>query len=200
MGLFLYMKLDSEYWNKQYRQEKAGWDIGYVSPPLREYFEQLQRKDLKILVPGAGNGYEVEYLHNTGFLNVYLLDFSSEVTSSFLKRNPDFPATHIFREDFFQHEGKYDLIIEQTFFTSIPRTRRSEYARKMNRLLISGGKLCGLLFNHEFGNSHPPFGGTEEEYRQLFMPYFDFIYFETAYNSIKPRKDREIFLCLRKKD
>ena len=51
-----------EYWINRYKEERTGWDIGYPSTPLKEYIDQLQDKNLRILIPGAGNGYEAEYL------------------------------------------------------------------------------------------------------------------------------------------
>lgn len=185
-----------EYWDKFFKEGKIGWDIGYVSTPLKEYFDQIGDKRIKILVPGAGNGWEVEYLFRSGFSETYMLDISKEAINSFKKRFPDFPDNNIFNEDFFKHNGKYDLIVEQTFFSSLPRTLRADYVENMHRLLKPGGKLVGLLFNHEFGLDKPPFGGSVEEYRELFAGKFSFIHFKTAYNSIKPRKGRELFFLL----
>ncbi len=184
-----------EYWDQFYEEKKTGWDIGYVSTPLKEYFDQLKDCSLKILVPGAGNGYEVEYLYTNGFKNTFLLDFSQKAIDSFLQRFPDFPEENILKENFFQHEGKYDLIVEQTFFSSLPGKSRPHYAEKVYSLLNAGGKLTGLLFNHEFPFDHPPFGGSPQEYKKLFNR-FEFKIFETAYNSIKPRRGRELFFVL----
>ena len=50
------------YWTNRYSKAKTGWDIGYPSTPLKTYFDQLENKDLRILIPGAGNAYEAEYL------------------------------------------------------------------------------------------------------------------------------------------
>ena len=50
------------YWSKRYKEERTGWDIGFPSLPLKTYIDQLENKDLKILIPGAGNAYEAEYL------------------------------------------------------------------------------------------------------------------------------------------
>jgi thiopurine S-methyltransferase len=187
-----------EYWDKFYREDKLGWDIGYVSTPLKEYFDQLKDKSIRILVPGAGNGWEVEYLYRSGFNNTFLLDFSKEAVRKFRSRFPAFPASQIITEDFFLHKGKYDLIVEQTFFSSLPRSMRKQYVEKCHELLNARGKWVGLLFNHEFGKNEPPFGGTPEEYTALFSGKFSFIHFETAYNSIKPRKGRELFILLLK--
>ena len=149
-------------------------------------------------MPGAGNGYEVEYLYNKGFSNTFLLDFSQKAIASFKKRCAEFPNENIVCQDFFKHEGRYDLIVEQTFFSSLSKTQRKSYVNQVYRLLLPGGKLMGLLFNHEFTYDYPPFGGTTDEYRKLFSP-FRFMVFETAYNSIKPRRNREVFFILEKK-
>ena len=125
-----------------------------------------------------------------------MLDWSDIIISEFKKRAVHFPAENIFTEDFFKHKGKYDLIIEQTFFCAIDRNLRAEYAKKVYELLNPGGKLTGLLFNHEFEKDTPPFGGSEEEYIKYFKPFFKFKHFSTAYNSIKPRAGRELFVNL----
>ena len=188
-----------QYWNNLYEQGKMGWDMGYVSPPLKKYFDQITDKTIKILIPGAGSSWEVEYLHNLGFTNVFLLDFAESSIKTFKERCPDFPVNRILHQDFFEHSEKYDLIVEQTFFSSFHPENRLKFSNKISELLKSKGKYMGLLFNHEFDFEGPPFGGTVEEYSKLFADRFEILEFETAYNSIKPRHKRELFILLRKK-
>ena len=186
-----------DYWEQRYINEQTGWDIGEVSAPLKEYFDQLQNKDLKILIPGGGNAHEASYLHHAGFTNVYVLDIAEQPKVNFLSSHPDFPADHWIGEDFFQHTGSYDLIVEQTFFCAIDPNRRAEYARKCHQLLNNSGKLAGVLFNCSFDGG-PPFGGTETEYRKYFELLFRFKIWSACYNSIKPREMRELFIILEK--
>ena len=193
------MNLSEQYWNDLYNSKQTGWDIGYVSTPLKEYFDQLLCKSIKILVPGAGRAWEAEYLFESGFRNTYVLDFSENAIDEFKKRCPSFPESQLICQDFYKHNGSYDLIVEQTFFSSLIPEQRAAYTKQSCNLLNNGGKLVGLLFNHEFNFNGPPFGGSVEEYKQLFNPYFEFEFLETAINSIAPRKGREIFLLLRKK-
>lgn len=188
-----------EYWNKSFKNKKIGWDIGAISTPLKSYIDQLENKNLKILIPGAGNAYEAEYLYKLGFKNTFVLDFADEAVASFLNRFPSFPENQIFNENFFVHKGSYDLILEQAFFTAFPKSFRLKYVQKMNKLLSKRGKLVGLWFTHEFNNPFPPYGGTEKEYKELFKPFFHFKTFEIAYNSIKPRAGREFFIIMQKK-
>ena len=189
-----------EYWDSYYEgDKKVGWDIGYVSTPLKEYFDQIKNKKLKILIPGAGSGWEAEYLFKLGFNNTFLLDFSKQAVRRFNERFSEFPSEQIITEDFFEHEGIYDIIVEQTFFTSFPLEYRNRFAQKIYDLLNNEGKYMGITFNHYFNLEKPPFGTTLDEFRQLFAPYFDFKILETATNSIKPRKGREMFFVMVKR-
>ncbi len=188
----------SSFWNERYQSGEMGWDIGYPSTPIKEYFDQVENKELSILIPGAGNAYEAEYLHKIGFTDVTVLDFSAEAISSFQKRVPDFPEDKLIQQDFFEHKGQYDLIVEQTFFCALNPKLREQYVRKMYELMKVGGKLVGLLFDDELNNDRPPYGGSRREYKALFERYFTFQKFETAYNSIKPREGREIFFTMKK--
>ena len=61
------MKLNDKYWNNRYEKLETPWDVGKVSIPLKEYFEQISDKQQKILIQGSGNGYEGEYLFNNNF-------------------------------------------------------------------------------------------------------------------------------------
>ncbi len=89
--------------------------------------------------------------------------------------------------------------MEQTFFCAIDPKLRAAYAAKCAELLAPGGRLVGVLFNTTFSKPGPPFGGTIEEYHAYFEPYFRFIHFEEAFNSIAPRQGRELFINLQKK-
>ena len=192
------MKLDKNYWDQLYINKTLGWDIGYISPPLKNYFDQLSNKNLKILIPGGGTGYEVEYLYNKGFKNTYYLDYSKYAINSFQKKSPSFPKANIISEDFFNHKGSYDLIIELAFFTSIDPENREQLANKIYELLNTGGKYVGLFFNHEFKLNKPPYGAMKETYLELIKDKFSVKTFEVAYNSIKPRAGRELFFIFEK--
>ena len=40
----LEMKLIKDLWNERYENQDTAWDIGHISTPLKEYFEQLENK------------------------------------------------------------------------------------------------------------------------------------------------------------
>lgn len=186
-------------WESRYKEGNTGWDIGQVSTPLKAYFDQLKNKNLKILIPGGGNGYEAAYLYEIGFKQVFLLDFAENPLRNFEKKYPEFPKEHLLYENFFEHKQSYDLIVEQTFFCAIHPSQRADYARKTHSLLKPSGKLVGLLWSVPMNEDHPPFGGSKTEYHQYFDPYFKYLHFENSYNSIQPRAGKELFLCAVKK-
>lgn len=193
------VKLDAEYWSNRYDEGTAAWDLGEVSPPLKNYIDQVNDKNLRILIPGCGNTYEADYLLKLGFTNVTVIDIAPALVAHLKEKYKDNPNIKIVLGDFFEHKGRYDLILEQTFFCALNPTLREKYIAKMNDLLATNGKLVGVLFNRYFEEQGPPFGGTKEEYEPMFSPYFTFKTFETCYNSFSKRKDAELFVILLKK-
>ncbi|TBW28344.1 methyltransferase domain-containing protein [Gramella sp. KN1008] len=185
--------VNSEFWSARYRENKTGWDIGHVSTPIKEYIDQLGNKELKILIPGAGNSYEAEYLFTNGFTNVFICDIVPEPIENFKKRVPGFPKVQLIQKDFFSLTGTYDLILEQTFFCAIPVERRAKYARKCHDLLSKDGRIAGVFFEFKLTGEGPPFGGSREEYLTYFSKYFKIDILERCYNSIKPRQGNELF-------
>lgn len=193
------MNLDREFWEERYQSESTPWDAGSITRPLKEYAEQLLSRDLRILIPGAGNAHEAAWLWEQGFKGVHVLDWSGKALENFQQKLPSFPSTQLIEGDFFKHEGEYDLILEQTFFCALPPKRRADYARQMANLLAPTGKLVGLLFSFPLTEQGPPFGGSTEEYLGYFSPIFNVKVLEPCYNSIKPRSGNELFLIAVKK-
>lgn len=190
---------DQAYWEARYREGSTGWDIGYASPQLVHYFDELSDKELKVLIPGVGYGHEAEYLIASGFRNVHVLDIVESPLLDLQKRVKS-PFLHIHREDFFQHEDQYDLIIEQTFFCALHPSERERFVQKTYDLLKMRGKMAGLLWNVEMNTDRPPFGGSVEEYIRLFQHDFNIEVMEQANHSVLPRKGREVFFVIKKAD
>lgn len=187
--------LSIEYWNQRYVNNDFGWDIGSISNPLKEYFNQLSNKEIFILIPGAGNAYEAEYLVNNDFTNVFVCDFANEPLKNLQQRCTKIKKENLLHTDFFQLQNlRFDLIVEQTFFCALHPSLRKKYFEKMHELLKPKGKLVGLLFNEPLNSDKPPFGGSKNEYEIYFKDHFKIHTYETCYNSIKPRAGRELFI------
>ena len=188
--------LNQEYWDTQYKVKATGWDIGSVSSPIKTIVDALENKNSSILIPGCGNSYEAEYLLKQGFTNVTLIDIAPTLVAAISEKFADNDAVNVILGDFFELEGKYDLIIEQTFFCALPPTMRQKYVWKMHQLLAENGKIEGVLFNRDFDIS-PPFGGNKAEYEQLFAAAFD-LKLELCQNSIEKRTNTELVIDFQK--
>ncbi|MEM6963446.1 MAG: SAM-dependent methyltransferase [Bacteroidota bacterium] len=192
-----------DFWSLRYEENRTGWDIGYPSTPIKTYIDQIENKEIKILIPGAGNAYEAEYLFHQGYKNVDVVDIASAPLEGLQKRVSDFPKSQMIQVNFFEHEGQYDLILEQTFFCSFPpnKENRKLYAKTMHSLLAKNGKLVGVWFDFPLSGDmvKRPFGGDRAEYLTYLSPYFDVQIFEKCYNSIPPRAGTELFGIFQKK-
>ena len=191
--------LDGNYWSSRYNDGTSAWDLGEVSPPLKNYIDQVEDKNIRVLIPGCGNTYEADYLLKMGFTDITVIDIAPALVAHLKEKYKDEPNIKIILGDFFKHEGKYDLILEQTFFCAIDPALRKDYVAKMPELLAPNGKLVGVLFNRQFEEQGPPFGGTKEEYEPMFAKDFILKTFEPCYNSFSKRKDSELFINLVKK-
>lgn len=190
--------LASEYWGNRYVGNDIPWDAGSITKPIQAFADGLTDKSLKILIPGCGNAYEAEYFFRKGFVNTFILDYAPAAVENFTKRVPEFPKEQALCEDFFTHEGQYDLIIEQTFFCALLPEQRESYVKKVHQLLRPSGKLAGVLFDAPLNTDKVPYGGTKEEYLPLFKKYFDKLKLEPCKNSIKPREGSELFILAEK--
>lgn len=193
---------DQSFWESLWQQSETRWDLQAVSSPLAAYVDQIpvEKRDLKLLIPGCGNGYEALYLLKQGFTQVTMLDIAPTAVEHLRQRlDADAPgwesSLQLVCGDFFKHEGPYDLILEQTFFCTLDPAFRPSYVLKMKELLHPGGKLAGLLFDREFPDG-PPFGGSKAEYEKLFGEHFRIRTMERCTNSVAPRAGTELFFIV----
>jgi SAM-dependent methyltransferase len=192
--------MDQNFWESRWEQNQTGWDIGHDSPALINYMLQVPNKTIKVLIPGCGSAHETNILLNLGFKDIHLMDIAKIPAEKLRKKFENHPEVTVHCEDFFKHNGSYDLILEQTFFCAIDPTLRKNYAEHCHKLLKPGGKLVGLLFNKIFDAPGPPFGGTEKDYRVIFKGLFNIHTMEPCRNSILPRQNSELFFILTKKE
>ncbi|MEZ5045830.1 MAG: methyltransferase [Chitinophagaceae bacterium] len=190
--------LDKDYWNAQYSSNNTKWDLNEVSPAIRQYIDQIQDSNIKILIPGCGNAHEAHYLLQKGFKNIHLIDIAPVLVNNLKEKYKNNHYIEIIEGDFFEHQESYDLILEQTFFCAIAPTMRQAYADKVYELLKPHGKLVGVLFDKEFEFDGPPFGGCKCKYVNYFEGRFDFKVFEKCSLSHPKRKDEELFIILQK--
>lgn len=182
------------FWENRWQSGQTGWDLGQPSPPIVSFFENISSNippDSAILIPGCGNAHEADFLLKKGFSNITLIDISPKAAADLQVRFGD--KLTVLEGDFFEMKGRFDLIVEQTFFCAIDPSLRPNYVEKMASLLKPGGRLVGLLFDTEFDGG-PPFGGNRTEYGPIFEPFFEIKTMEICQNSIPPRQGRELWV------
>lgn len=190
------IRLTRNFWESRWVQGQTGWDIGSVSPIMQDYILQIENPKSKILIPGCGSAHEADFMLQNGFKNVTILDISPSACVAAQKRFKDRDIV-ILCEDFFEHRGKYDYILEQTFFCALDPSMRPDYAQKTRNLLSAGGTLFGLLFDRVFDKEGPPFGGDKSEYYSLFEPLYDQVSITDSEGSIPEREGTEVFIEIR---
>jgi len=191
------MNFDEQYWTERYDAGKDGWDLGCISPPIKEYIDQLTNKDIKILIPGAGISHEAEYIHNQGFTNLYVCDISNVPLDNLKDRVTTFPVDNLIHGNFFEIQDEFDLVLEQTFFCALNPLLRQDYIEQMSKIIKPKGNLIGLLFSMEFDKEGPPFGGVINNYKAMFSKKFDIRVITPCTNSIESRMGSELFINMR---
>jgi thiopurine S-methyltransferase len=192
------MKLDQSYWNERYLNSKTAWDLKRVSHPMKHIIDRLEDKNAAILIPGAGNAHEARYLLERGFTNVTVLDIASDPINR-LKKSLYALHLNVIQQDFFEHQGSYDIILEQTFFCALESRFRESYPRQASMLLKDNGALTGVLFNFPDLRAEPPYGGSAAEYQSLFEPWFHIATIKDCEHSEIERTGKELFIHLIKK-
>lgn len=193
------MQLNKNYWQSRYEKGETGWDIGRISKPIKGIIDRIENKDARILIPGAGNGFEASYLFNKGFTNTFILDMAPHPLQAFEALNPSFPKSQILMMNFFDLDAEFDIIIEQTFFCALDPVLRPKYVQQTHDLLDESGILTGVLFDHPMHIDHPPFGGSRDEYVGLFSNHYHLDQLQPCETSEEGRMGKELILSFERR-
>ncbi len=106
------LPLDEKYWDTRWENQETAWDVGYASPAITDYIDEIKDKNISILIPGCGNAYEAEYLLKNGFQNIALIDIAPKAVEILQSKFRNDPQIKVILGDFFEHKGEYDLMLE----------------------------------------------------------------------------------------
>lgn len=152
-----------EFWDTRFRGGVTPWDAGGVPLRLREWLRQ-RTQPMRVLIPGAGTGYEAGYFGERGH-DVVAIDFSDGAIEAARHR--------VVKADFFTYPATgFDLVYERAFLCALPRRLWPQWAQRMAQLVRSGGELAGFFYldDNERG---PPFGTSRGELADLRARAFD---------------------------
>ncbi len=95
--------------------------------------------------------------------------------------------------NFFEFEGRFDIIYDYTFLCALPHHYRKPWAQKMSELLSEEGELITLIFPICPGmEGGPPYELSVDIMKELLLPFFDLTHLEAPKESFKGREGQEM--------
>jgi SAM-dependent methyltransferase len=159
-----------EFWDTRFRDGVTPWDAGGVPPAVKNWIGR-RRGRLRVLIPGAGTGYEVRLFAEHGH-DVLAIDFSDAAIQA-AKHELGSLSGRVRKADFFGlQDGPFDVVYERAFLCALPRTLWSEWARRMAELVSPGGVLAGFFYLDD-NQRGPPFGVSQEGLKDLLGKTFE---------------------------
>ena len=191
------------FWEQAYQEDRARWDIGTPTPVFQRLAESGQFTPGKMIVLGAGRGYDARMFARHGF-DVTAVDFAEDAVRDMQKLDDPQTPVEILQADIFALPATmthgYDYLLEYTCFCAIDPQRRSDYADLVARLVKPGGTVIALVFPIWEHKEGPPFAVTPEELISLLSDrgfYLDSREDQPA-DSVSPRREFESLLIFRK--
>lgn len=194
-------ELDATFWDSRYHERQTPWDLGGPTPVFVRLIREGTIPKGRLLVPGAGRGYDAIAFARAGF-EVTTLDLSP-LASDELRGAAEAAGVDLDVRvgDFFEATGTYDAALEYTFYCAISPSLRTAYRDRMARLIRPGGLLFGLFFPLRGPDREgPPFQVSVAEIKRSFGECFDLVREELPEESIKPRKGNEVLMIWRRKE
>lgn len=191
-----------EKWDANYEQGTDGWDLGKPTPVFQRLLLSRDLLPGRIIVLGAGRGYDAREFARHGF-QVTAVDFSSHAVQEMHRLASADAPVEILQQDIFTlselFNHTFDYVLEYTCFCAIDPTRRVEYADLVMRLLKPDGIYIDMAFPLDGRKGGPPFAVSVKEIIDLFQARgFKLISREKPDESIPRRRGAEELLLFRK--
>jgi len=186
-------------WDENYEQRTDGWDLGGPTPVFKRLISSRQLAPGRMIVLGAGRGYDAREFARHGF-QVTAVDFSSQAVSEMHRLATAEAPVEILQHDIFTLpetlNHSFDYVLEYTCFCAIDPKRRADYADLIARLLKPNGIYIDLAFPLDGRKGGPPFAVSASEILDLFQARgFKLISREKPADSISSRRHaEELFL------
>ena len=134
-----------EFWEQRFAAGETPWDRGAPNPQLRAWLAAGALKPCRILVPGCGAGHEVAVLAQAGF-EVTGLDYAAEALARARKVLGTARATLVQADALaWSPDRQFDAVYEQTCLCALYPDDWREYADRLHRWLVPGGRLFALF-------------------------------------------------------
>lgn len=191
-----------EFWQSLYEKGRTGWDLGGPTPVFSRILAEGWFQPGRLIVLGAGRGYDARLFACHGY-QVSAVDFAPAAIRELRARNDAQAPVAIVNADIFKLNpilfGRFDYVLEYTFYCAIDPQRRAEYASIVAQLLAPGGRFIGLAFPTGEQEGGPPYAVDPDELiglleaRELRLGHR-----ESPPDSVPGRRGREELLILQK--
>jgi SAM-dependent methyltransferase len=193
-----------EYWESLYKDKKDSWDLGKESPILLEFFKHPScPKTGRVLVPGAGRGYDAAAWADRGH-ETLAVDFSSTAFATLSGLAEKHRKLSVLNIDLFELTPKstdpFDIIYEYCCFNAIHPGRRDEYFEVWDKMLTPNGIVIAAFYPLIKSTSQdgPPHPTSEGELMARLDGVFDVQEKIIPKKSSKERAGKEEIWILRK--
>lgn len=191
-------------WEADYARHTDGWDLGGPTPIFKRLATSGQFKPGRMIVLGAGRGYDAREFARHGFA-VTAVDFALPAVQEMYRLADPAAPVEILQHDIFTLpetlNHSFDYVLEYTCFCAIDPKRRVEYADLVTRLLKPDGIYIDLAFPLDRRKGGPPFAVTEAEIFDLFQKRgFKLISRETPAESVSQRRNAEELFIFQKEN
>ena len=192
----------AHFWQESYRNGRTAWDLGYPTPVFARLAQSGSYLPGKMIVLGAGRGYDARLFAQHGF-EVLAVDFASDaVVAMHMHNDPQHPV-QVLQADMFKlpetMNGRFDYVLEYVCFCAIDPSRRDEFAALTARLLKPGGLYITLAFPIGRRAGGPPFVIQPDAIIEQFSAHgFSLHHREFPPDSILSRQKIEELLILKR--
>ncbi len=140
----------AEYWEKLYKKKKDSWSLGHSTPAMLEFFDHPAcPKSGRVLVPGAGMGYDAAEWARRGY-ETLAVDFAQTAFESLCKWSDELSKLSVLKLDLFDLSPKstesFDIVYEYACFSSIHPGRRDEYFEIWHKMLKDDGLVIAIFY------------------------------------------------------
>ncbi|KAJ2724895.1 hypothetical protein GGI07_001644 [Coemansia sp. Benny D115] len=201
----------SAMWHKLWDASNTKWDMGDVSPALRELIVD-KKWELPTgcgIVPGCGRGYDAMFLASPN-LHMVGADISSVAVEAAnkLRDEKGIPGSLVeFKElDFFKFDvpdGKYQVAYDYTFLCALHPSMRADWGARYAEIMAPGGHLIALMFPldkaPEDRNRGPPFLLSEDDYHKVLDENFELVHVDYKCKAHQGREGLEAISVWRRK-
>lgn len=178
--------MEISYWHSRWENDKTGWHMDYVYPPLKRIWPQLSiESEAHVLVPLCGKNLDIHWLIDQG-CTVTGVDISQKALEHIMKNHSESfteDSSHgftiyrskslaLWQGDFIKlptdKVPPADLIYDTKAIIALPAEMRSDYAKKLLSLTHSKTQILIQTLQYEQSEMNgPPFSVDEQELKHL---------------------------------